>query len=289
MQQMNQQQMNVNIAGLQYILYSLINLSMEQEDLVSYASGAENRSQAYVGYARDQKNVENIFANLSDSLFQLSTEIPQFSNQINQEKLEVERLIEAALTQMAERNQGRASVTTRQALGGINNLSTLVADLLEQIQNQQNQGSGSGGMSSQQMMEQLQQMGENQKQLNQQIQDMINDIQGERLREDQMERLDQLSRQQNEIRKQLQELQQGGGMEGGDELGSELERMIEQMEETINDLRGGAVDPTLIERQQNILSRMLQAEDALQEREEEERREGEAANEFERVTPRKSP
>ncbi|MCR9132573.1 MAG: hypothetical protein NXI08_08365 [bacterium] len=285
MQQMNQQQMNVNIAGLQYILYSLINLSMEQEDLVSYASGAENRSQAYVGYARDQKNVENIFANLSDSLFQLSTEIPQFSNQINLEKLEVERLIEAALTQMAERNQGRASVTTRQALGGINKLSTLVANLLEQIQNQQNQGSGSGGMSSQQMMEQLQQMGENQQQLNQQIQDMINDIQGERLREDQMERLDQLSRQQNEIRKQLQELQQGGGMEGGDELGSELERMIEQMEETINDLRGGAVDPTLIERQQNILSRMLQAEDALQEREEEERREGEAANEFDRVTP----
>ena len=140
-------------------------------------------------------------------------------------------------------------------------------------------------MSSQQMMEQLQQMGENQQQLNQQIQDMINDIQGERLRDDQMERLDQMSRQQNQIRKQLQELQQNGGIDGGDELGSELERMIEQMEETINDLRGGAVDPTLIERQQNILSRMLQAEDALQEREEEERREGQAANEFDQVTP----
>lgn len=285
MNQMNQQQMNVNIAGLQYILYSLINLSMEQEDLVSYASGAESRSQAYIGYARDQKNVENIFANLSDSLFQLSTEIPPFSNQINQEKLEVERLIDAALTQMAERNQSRASVTTRQALGGINKLSFLVANLLEQLQNQSNSGGGSGGMSSQQMMEQLQQMGENQQQLNQQIQDMINDIQGERLRDDQMERLDQMSRQQNQIRKQLQELQQNGGMDGGDELGSELERMIEQMEETINDLRGGAVDPTLIERQQNILSRMLQAEDALQEREEEERREGQAANEFDQVTP----
>ncbi len=285
MQQMNQQQMNVNIAGLQYILYSLINLSMEQEDLVSYASGAESRSQAYIGYARDQKNVENIFANLSDSLFQLSKEIPPFSNQINQEKLEVERLIGSALTQMAERNQSRASVTTRQALGGINKLSFLVANLLEQIQNQKNSGGGSGSMSAQQMMEQMQQMGEGQRQLNQQIQDMINDIQGERLREDQMDRLDQMSRQQNDIRKQLQELQRNGGMEAGDELGSELERMIEQMEETINDLRGGAVDPTLIERQQNILSRMLQAEDALQERDEEERREGQSAEDFNQVTP----
>jgi translation initiation factor 2 beta subunit (eIF-2beta)/eIF-5 len=114
---------------------------------------------------------------------------------------------------------------------------------------------------------------------------MINDIQGERLSQDQMDRLDQLSRQQNEIRKQLQEMQQNGGAAGGDEIGSELERMIEQMEETINDLRGGAVDPTLIERQQNILSRMLEAEDALQERDEEEKREGAAGEEINRVSP----
>ena len=52
------------------------------------------------------------------------------------------------------------------------------------------------------------------------------------------------------------------------------------MEDTINDLRGGVVDPILIKRQQNILSRMLQAEDALQERDEEEQREGTAAEDL---------
>ncbi len=284
MSQMNQEQLNINIAGLQYILYSLINLSLEQEELTTYASGAESRSQAYVGFARDQKNVENIFNSISDSLFQLSKEIPAFSNQINTEKLEVERLIEQALVQMAERNQSRSSVATRQALGGINKISYQIANLLEQLQNQSGGGSGSG-MSMQQMIKQMQQMGENQQQINQQIQDFINDMQGDRLTQDQMERLNQLSRQQNEMRKQLQEMQQNGGVEGGDQLGSDLERMIEQMEETINDLRGGAVDPTLIERQQNILSRMLEAEDAMQERDEEERREGSAGESIERISP----
>jgi len=264
----------------------LINLSLEQEDLTTYASAAESRSQAYVGFARNQKNVENIFSSLSDSLYQLSTEIPQFSNQITREKLEVERLIEESLEQMTERNQNRASVATRQALGGINKISYLIANLLEQLQNQSNSGNGSGGgMSMEQMIEQMQQMGQSQQQINQQIQDMINDIQGERLTNDQLERLNQLSRQQNEIRKQLQDMQQNGALEGGDELGSELERMIEQMEETINDLRGGAVDPTLIERQQNILSRMLEAENALQERDEEERREGTTGEDVARPTP----
>lgn len=286
MEQMNQQQMNVNIAGLQYILYSLLNLSVEQEDLVSYANATENRSQAYVEFARDQKNVEDIFTFLSDSLFELSKEIPQFSNQINEKKLDVEVRLTSSLVQMAERNQSRASVATRQALGGINEIAFMLANLLEQLQDPSNGSGGSGsGMSMQQMMEQMQQMGENQQQLNQQMQDMINDMQGERLTQDQMERLNQLSKQQNKIRQQLQQLQQNGELEGGDELGSQLERMIEEMEDTINDLRGGAIDPTLIERQQNILSRMLEAEQALQERDEEEKREGTTGVNPARQTP----
>ena len=285
MQQMQQQQMNVNIAGLQYILYSLLNLSIEQEELVEYASVTENRSQAYVEYARDQKNVEDIFISLSDSLFELSKDIPQFSNQINTKKEEVEQRLTNSLKQMAERNQSRASVATRQAMGGINEIAFMIANLLEQLQNSSNSGGGSGSMSMQQMMEQMQQMGENQQQLNQQIQDMINDMQGERLTQDQMERLNQLSKQQNAIRQQLQQLQQNGEIEPGDKLGSELQRMIEEMEDTINDLRGGAIDPTLIERQQNILSRMLEAEQAIQERDEEEKREGTTGRDVNRSAP----
>jgi hypothetical protein len=45
-----------------------------------------------------------------------------------------------------------------------------------------------------------------------------------------------------------------------------LRRMTEQMEDAINDMRGGMTDPLMIERQQNILSRMLEAEESLQER-----------------------
>ena len=65
----------------------------------------------------------------------------------------------------------------------------------------------------------------------------------------------------------------------------ELQRLIEDMEDTINDLRGGVVDPILIERQQNILSRMLQAEDALQERDEEEEQGTAAKDPLNRPSP----
>lgn len=285
MKSMNQQQMNVNIAGLQYVLHSLLNLSLEQEDLTTLVASTENRSQAYVTYARDQRNVESIFRSLSDSLFQLSSEIPQFSNQINRKKEEVEERLQQSLEQMSERNQNQSSVASRQAMGGINDISFMLANLLEQLQNQQNgSGGAGGGMSMEQMMEQLQQNSQQQQQLNQQMQEMINDMQGERLQRDQMERLNQLAKQQNRIRKQLQELQRQGGLEG-DRIGSELERMIEEMEDTINDLRGGSTDPIMIKRQQNILQRMLDAENAMQERDEEDKREGQAVEEFERSNP----
>lgn len=292
MKGMGQQQMNINVAGLQYVLYSLLNLSLEQENLTTLASDTENRSQAYVTYARDQQNVESIFKSISDSLFQLSTEIPQFSNQINKKKVEIERQLSQSLEHMSERDQSQSSVASRQALGGINEISFMIANLLEQLQNSEGSGSGSGqgqgssgGMSFEQMMEQLQQSGQNQQQVNQMIQDMINDMQGERLTQDQMQRMEQIARQQNEIRKQLQELQQRGELDG-DRLGSELQRMIEDMEDTINDLRGGSADPVMIERQQNIMSRMLEAEQAMQQRDEEEdEREGTAARDLERSTP----
>ncbi|MDR9417901.1 hypothetical protein [Gracilimonas sp.] len=279
------EQMNINIAGLQYVLYSLLNLSVEQEDLTTLASATDDRSQAYVTYARTQRNVDEIFSAVADSLFQLSADIPQFSNEINKKKLEVENRLDRSLEQMSERNQNQSSVASRQALGGINDIAFMVANLLEQLQNSDGQGGGGGApQSMQQMMEQLGETGKQQQQLNQMMQDMINDIQGERLSQDQMERLEQIARQQNQIRKQLQELQQSGQLDG-DRVGSEIERMIEDMEDTINDLRGGAANSTLIERQQNILSRMLEAEQAMQQRDEEDKREGTAAENYERSTP----
>ena len=221
MQMMGQQQLNVNIAALQYILQSLLNLSLEQEKLVTATEETENQSQAYVDMARQQQRIEQVFNSLADSLYELSTEIPQFANRINGQKAQTLERIQSSLTQMIERQQNRASLASRQSFGGLNELSYELANLMDQLQNSQSgSGSGSGGMSMQQMMEQMQQMGEQQQQMNQQIQDMINDIQGERLTQDQSQRLEQLSRQQNAIRKQLQEIQQNGRLKAGDELGT---------------------------------------------------------------------
>jgi hypothetical protein len=283
-QQFGGQQIQVNLLALQRALYSLLDLSNMQEYITQTASETRNRSQGFVELARVQKNVSDQFSAVSDTLFRVSSELPGVPNQVNRKKEEVERSLSRALDEMVERNQRTSSITTRESLGGINDLTSMLASLIDQLMDQQG-GGGGGGMSMQQMVEQLQQMSSDQLQLNQQLQDLINDMQGERLSREESERLDQLARQQNEIRRQLQDLQRRGALEAGDRSLSDLQRMVEEMEESIRDMRGGVTDPIMVQRQQNILSRMLETEESLQQRGESEEREGTAVTGYDRTLP----
>jgi ABC-type transporter Mla subunit MlaD len=284
MMDMMRQQMQVNLLALQRSLYSLIGLSEVQEELTVESGRTPPQNQGFVDLARQQQNVRAQFSQVADSIFSISAQLPGVPNTINRKKVEVERVLENSRNLMAERDQRGSSIASRESLGGINELASMIANLIDQLLDQQG-GGGGGSMSMQQMMEEMQNMGRDQQILNQQIQEMLNDIQGERLTQEQSDRLDQLALQQNEIRRRLQELQRSGALEQGDRALSEMERMIREMEDAINDLRGGMTDPIMIERQQNILSRMLEAEQAMQERGEDEEREGQRPVDFDRAIP----
>ena len=204
--QMQQQAISINMQALRYILDTLLLLSDEQEDVTRRTADLASNSPGFIDQARRQRNIAGQFGMITDSLYRVSAEIPQFSNLINDRKREVQRHMQRALDHLIERDRQQATSQERTALGGLNEIGTMVADLLDQLGDMQNGSGGEGGMSMDQMMQQLQDMSQDQQQLNQQIQDFINDIQGERLTQDHMERLEQMARQQNEIREQMRQL-----------------------------------------------------------------------------------
>lgn len=283
---MGQESITINRNALLGLMQNLLLLSDSQETLIRRTSDLVQGSAGFVEVARDQQVISRSFSMITDSLYRVSAEIPRFPNMINDRKAIVQRHLSRAVELLAERDRNRSVAEERVALGGINEIASLLADLLDQLDDMNGEGDGSGGMSAEQMMEQLQKLSGEQAELNQQIQDMINDMAGERMMQDQMDRLDQMARQQNDIRRQMRQLQQGGGLEPGDDILSELERLGEQMEDAINDLRGGVVEERItVQRQQNILSRMLEAERALNERDEDEEREGDRPGDVDRVSP----
>ena len=282
---LNRRQVQLNIAALKSVLQDLVLLSDAQEDVTRAVGNLTDKSPAFVEQARQQHTIRQSFQLVSDSLSELSKQIPALSNQIVTRKDGIQKDMESALTDLANRKQDVSQAQTQTVLGGINNLSSMVASLLDQLERQQQNSMGGAGMSMDQMMKQLQNMSGQQKSLNDRLQQLINDMHGSRLTEDQLNRLNQMARVQNNIRKQLKQLQESGSLEPGDKVLSELQRMNDQMENAINDMRGGSTDRQLIHRQQNILSRMLSAKNALQERGTEKKRVAETAKEKKYAPP----
>lgn len=193
-----------------------------------------------------------------------------------------------ALRAMGESTEALTERSSRQAVGEqktsmmhLNELALLLSDLMDQMQNQQ--AGGQGGQSMQQMMQQLQQMSGQQQKLNEQIQQMLNDMQGNRLGQDAQQRLRQMAAQQDALRRQLKELSRNREL-NGKALG-DLNKIAEEMEKTIEELQRGGASRRTVQRQQEILTRLLNASKSLRERGKEKKRESEEGQSFNRQSP----
>ena len=93
---------------------------------------------------------------------------------------------------------------------------------------------------------------------------------GGKLNSGQCKNLSKLAQQQESIRQQLQQLRDEIGNAG--EKGN-IDKMIEKMEENEVDIVNNKITQETIRRQEDILSRLLEAEKAEREREEEPKRE----------------
>jgi len=155
MNSMSQKQNTVNANALQSILRTLVLLSDAQESITTKASGLPNRSQGFVELAKQENAVSTTFGQTIDSLVQVASKAPELSNVVLEKKLQVQRNLDNALSYLAERDQANAGAETRYVLSGFNELATMIANILDQMQNQSN-GSGQSGSGS--MMEQLQEM-----------------------------------------------------------------------------------------------------------------------------------
>ncbi|NJM25054.1 MAG: DUF4175 domain-containing protein [Bacteroidia bacterium] len=159
----------------------------------------------------------------------------------------------------------------------INNLALMLDshfDMMMQMMANAKPSSGKGKKKGQ--MPNLSQL---QQQLNDKIQQLKN---GGKSGRELSEELAKMAAEQERIRRALQELQEKmknpGEMPGGDVPG--------KMEQTEMDLVNKQLSDELIKRQQEILTRLLEAEKSLREQEMDEERKGEAAKDYDKEIPK---
>lgn len=278
---MQMQQDQENLENLRELLENLLTLSFDQEDLRDEVKDLKYGDPALRDRSQDQKKLQDDMGLVKDSLESLANRLFEIQKLVLDESKSISDNMNKS--QVFFRNKQVPMVTFHQqsAMTSINNLANMLSDVMSQIQQQMMNAKPGQGMCTKPgsaMKPDMKGLSKQQQKLNQQMQEMMK---GGKMDSD---RLSEMSAQQEAIRKRLQELGQQIKKDGGKTLG-DMEKVAGDMQQTETELINKQLTNETLFRQQQILSRMLQADKSVRERDLDDQRESKTG----RVDERKSP
>jgi len=276
MMQMNQMQ---TFTDMMRALDNLINLSKKQEQLKEESQNLEPGSTSFNQNAQQQSNLQKNLSNVVKQLSDLSQKTFAITPEMGKALGNAQREMMKSIQSLQNRNGNMASLSQGESMKSLNEAASLLKGAMESMM----QGSGQGGMMS--LMQQLQKMSGQQMGLNNMTQ-MLQQMQQGKLTPQQQAELQRLSQQQELIRKSLEQLNREAKEQGQSKsLASSLDDILKQMQEVVTDMNTEKLDDQLIQKQERILSKLLDAQRSINERDFEKKRESNTAKNIFRESP----
>ncbi len=278
---MEMEMMNENIDDLRNLLDNLVKISFKQEELIREFRKVRQVDPRFVELSQQQLKLKDDASVLEDSLLALSERVVQISSFITRELSEMNRNIDESVGHLKDRNRSKALGSQQYAMTSINNLALLLDDVLRQMQMAMSQAMGKPqkGQKGNESLPNLKQL---QQQLSQRIQDLKDSgLKGRKLSEE----LAKMAAEQEMLRNELQKLQEQLAGQN-DEAAGNLGKALKDMEQNEIDLVNKRLSQELIDRQEEIMTRLLNAEDAMREQDLDDEREGESAKQLANDLPK---
>ncbi|HEX4888122.1 MAG TPA: hypothetical protein VFV37_08755 [Luteibaculaceae bacterium] len=285
MSESQEEQQGEDMNALRQILENLIKLSLNQEDVLNQLGKTGQNDPRYVALTQSQKNIKDDAKIIKDSLFALSKRVPQLQSIVNREISAINRNMDDAIEQMAERISSQALVRQQYAMTSLNNLALILDAALKQMQEQmknQKQGSANCNKPGKGQKPSPGNMSKMQEQLSKQLDQMKKKMdeakgkdpgkKGSTGESGMSQELAKMAAQQAAIRRQVEKMAQELNKEGKG-AGNKLKDLAKQMEETEKDIVNKQIKTETIRRQQDIMTRLLEHEKAEREREQDPKRE----------------
>jgi len=282
MQESESESAEQNMDDLRDLLENIITLSFDQEKLMGDFKTVDQKDPKYVLYGQKQRKLQDDTKMVEDSLFALSKRVIQIEPIVLREVAAIKSRMESALGEIAERQTPKVTENQQYVMTSFNNLALLLDEALKQMQQdmankQPGQGNcekpgGNGAKPSTSQMKKMQDA------LSKQLEQMKEQMgkNGEKGKSQQQksgmsEQVAKMAAKQAAIRQQIEQMSQDLN-EDGSKSGNSLKEIAKEMEEVEKDLVNMRVDETTIKRQQDILIRLLEAENAERQREMDEQR-----------------
>ncbi len=305
-----------NLDDLRAILENLVKLSFDQEELMKEFRQVRQKDPRFVSLSQKQLKLRDDAQIIEDSLYSLAKRVYQIESFVTREVTKMKKHMNQSSELLKQRKPSKTSGEQQYAMTSMNNLALLLDETMQKMQQQmaqQMQGNqmcnkpgqkpgqgkkpGKGNMGD---------LGKMQQQLNDEIKKLKS---GQKSGRQLSESLAKLAARQEMIRRALQEMKQGGmpgkgspgqgekpgeagdksspgqGKESSENLSEQIKKLERIMEETEKDLVNKNLNERTIKRQEEIMTRLLEAEKAERQRDLDNQREAHAAPEVERKRP----
>lgn len=295
--QANQQQQEEDIDALRDILEGLVKLSFAQEDVMQSIYSISETDPAFRKQGRVQRRVIDDLSPIRDSLLTLAERQPKIAQFVDKELTQIRVNNKMILEDIDERRKRELGIHQQYVMTSFNNLALLLNESLAQMQSQmksQQPGSGScskpggsgkpaeggkkpGDQDMKQMLkDQLEQMKKGSKPGGSKPGDAKEGQPGGMGMGNQQ--VAKIAAQQSAMRRKLEQMRNELNKDGKG-TGNKLNPLINELEKQEDDLINKRLGNNLVERQQKILTRLLESDKAINERGLDEKRESKEGKE----------
>ncbi|MEI8133519.1 MAG: DUF4175 family protein [bacterium] len=285
-------------------------LSKAEEDIKNKTISAPPLSNVFRNFADEQADRKEELGNAASEMMQAAQRSPEFTAEMGKTIGEAFANMQEALDAMTERDQSSAIQHSQQAMAALNKTSEAAQAALASMAKAgkgakgqpgdgpaENPGGSTPGdqmgdgppSAMQQFLSQIEKLTAQQQALNDQMQGMMNGkggAQQEAMR--QQAQLGKMAAEQQGVQKSMEDLlkEQQQSKAGNKSAQEELKKIADEMQEVVSDMREKGINPETIQRQERILSRLLEAQRAVNERDKDQSRQSKPGENIRHDAPR---
>ncbi len=291
MQENDQEQAEEDIKMLRQLLENLVGLSFDQESVIKNMENTHSHTPKYVGLVQDQFRIKDNFRIIEDTLEALSKRVLQIESFVREKVSEIKANLNEGIDRLEDRRVAEASVNQYRVMKNLNDLAVMLSEAMNNMQKEYNAtcnkpgskackkpgkkpGSKEGRVPMDKISEGQQKMDGELKNLQQKLKE------GGKMSKEFAE----LAAKQAQLRKMLQDLEKDR-KERGQGSSKDLQEIIEDMNKLERDLVNKQLTNETLKRQQEIKTRLLEAERAEREREWDEQRKSQTGTNIDRKYP----
>lgn len=290
-----QESQEEDMEALRALLENIITLSFDEEELMANIQSIGKTDPKYVEYGQQQRKLKDDAKMVEDSLYALSMRVTQIQSLVNREIGLVNDHMGKALDEIAERRTPEVTTHQQYVMTSFNNLALLLDEALQQMQQQMScdkpgqgncekpGGKGKPKPSAGDLKKMQQGLSKQLEQLKESMGKEGN--KGENKGQQKMsEQLAKQAAKQGAIRQMMEQLGQQLN-EDGSGSGNEIKQIAKEMEQIEEDIVNKNITQETLQRQQDILVRLLKAENAERTRGEDDKRKSKEGDQGLRSAP----